>query len=276
KKKKKKKGGYISLGMQNEVMNIFARWNASLHIMNEQQAKHHTNDKWQKYEPIAYLRCPYYASAQLSYMCSEQDMLHGVWGGCELLMFGCEMLILNIDFEMKCYQVVHLDAVLHELTDGNPFLFVDMCLLSGFDSCRQFEPLMFVRGGGIDKKHTWNHYNSRKSHEKPPMFSYAVEKVMEIGGGLKTVEMYYAPTVTESHSSHSSKFSPKVNSTQWSDLLLSKAKTQTNQGQPQLPDIISEDKTEEADSHSVHEEAPLDLDDDILPSFHSKDRRIRR
>ena len=69
-------------------------------------------------------------------------MLHAVCGGCDLLMFGGEKVILNIDFKATSYEVTDLDQVLYALgVETNPNAFIDTCLLSGFDASRTFEPL---------------------------------------------------------------------------------------------------------------------------------------
>lgn len=155
---------------------------------DKQERKESKNDETNKaqllryYEPISWMRAPYYAAAQLAFLESKEEMLHAVYGGCDLLMFGGETVILSIDFDKNCYDVAHLDQILYALSIENPFTFVDICLLSGFDACRTFEPLTSTsnvmsalneaNSKDNDKNTNKNNRNSRGRSMKRRNFSF--------------------------------------------------------------------------------------------------------
>jgi hypothetical protein len=86
------------------------------------------------------LRAPMLAWGQLCYF----SRVHAVvWchGTTELLMAGCERVVLSIDFAAGTFKYVELRRVLDDL--GVPLdHFVDMCILAGFDHSLTFPPLL--------------------------------------------------------------------------------------------------------------------------------------
>lgn len=156
------KGGYVSQSTQNELFRIFAKWNSLIPTFtaaaNAVDCENKDNDcisNVKEYHPINWFRAPFYAAAQLAFLQSEQEMLHAVCGGCDLLMFGCEKVILNINFNDGSYDVTDLDQVLYALSvTSNPYSFVDTCLLSGFDASRTFEPLTLTNEYIVRKHNT--------------------------------------------------------------------------------------------------------------------------
>ena len=150
--------GYVSISAQDDLIRIFSRWNAMIPQRNKslraqyfvrlkEQSDNEEKQKREIPEPnyfreISWFRAPYYAASQMAYLESQEEMLHAVCGGCDLLMFGGEKVILNIDFKTARYEVTDLDQVLYALgVDNDPYCFIDTCLLSGFDASRTFEPL---------------------------------------------------------------------------------------------------------------------------------------
>jgi len=91
-------------------------------------------------EGMDVFRSPSAAAAQLSYL-YELHCCHAVFGGLELLLYGVEEVICSMNFTRGTYEVVRLQDVLDDLVlDFKAFL--DACLLSGFDVCRTFPPLL--------------------------------------------------------------------------------------------------------------------------------------
>ena len=166
--------GYVSISAQDDLIRIFSRWNAMLSQRNKLLQTEYEKKKRQQpltgiqvekpnyFKPISWFRAPYYAASQMAYLESQEEMLHAVCGGCDLLMFGGEKVILNIDFKTSSYEVTDLDRVLYALkVNQSPYCFIDTCLLSGFDASRTFEPLTLAttltsfkdaRNGGGRKK----------------------------------------------------------------------------------------------------------------------------
>eukprot|EP00494_Astrolonche_serrata_P028956 UN29223 len=86
------------------------------------------------------MRSPSSSSAQLSYF-DQLTACHTVFGGFELLLYGVKEVIISFDFKRNCYEFVDLNEILNDLAlDFSAFL--DSCLLSGFDVCRTFPPLL--------------------------------------------------------------------------------------------------------------------------------------
>ena len=145
--------GYVSISAQDDLIRIFSRWNAMIPQRNKSLQAQYEQKKREAltgieipkphfFKPISWFRAPYYAASQMAYLESQEEMLHAVCGGCDLLMFGGEKVILNIDFKTSSYEVTDLDRVLYALEVNNcPYSFIDTCLLSGFDASRTFEPL---------------------------------------------------------------------------------------------------------------------------------------
>merc|ERR1712228_227057 len=133
------------------------------------------------FKKIAWFRAPYYSGSQLAYLESEQEMLHAVCGGCDLLMFGGEKVILNIDFKTASYEVTDLDQVLYALgVDNNPYCFIDTCLLSGFDARRTFEPLTLQNN---KSKSATTKTSSRRNFS----YQFSLEQVLKKGSGIAVI-----------------------------------------------------------------------------------------
>ena len=151
--------GYVSISAQDDLIRIFSRWNVLIPQRNQQLRKQWLDQQKKAgeqgttgttapiaepnyFRAISWIRAPYYAASQMAYLESQEEMLHAVCGGCDLLMFGGEKVILNIDFMNGVFETTDLDRVLFALqVDRCPYSFIDTCLLSGFDASRTFEPL---------------------------------------------------------------------------------------------------------------------------------------
>merc|ERR1719461_1437371 len=161
------------------------------------------------FKPISWFRAPYYAASQMAYLESHEEMLHAVCGGCDLLMFGGEKVILNIDFKTASYEVTDLDQVLYALgVSDDPYCFVDTCLLSGFDASRTFEPLTLtkLRDELKQNKEKETDSNSKKTTNKKGHsrrnFSYqhSLEQVLKRGSGLAVINEYLCTFNDDVHS----------------------------------------------------------------------------
>eukprot|EP01084_Bolivina_argentea_P168847 292731_1 len=188
--------GYVSISAQDDLIRIFCRWNAmipsrnkSLNAQYEERQKNTTAPAAPNYfKPISWIRAPYYAASQMAYLESQEQMLHAVCGGCDLLMFGGERVILNIDFENTIYEVTDLDQVLYALrVNHKPYSFLDSCLLSGFDASRTFAPLTFTAPSTDQTKNkTFDKRPSRRN------FSYKIslDHVLNKGSGIGVINDY--------------------------------------------------------------------------------------
>ena len=165
--------GYVSSTMQDYLIKIFLDWNILINKWNK-----NIGNKDKIYHKIQWLRAPFYSTSQLAYLHSNQEMLHCVFGGCDLLMFGCECLIININFKNNSFEITYLDQILYTLNlMDNPELFIDACLLSGFDQCRTFEPLTYT-----------SLYNNARSRNFS--FEYALDKITKNGKGISVIDKY--------------------------------------------------------------------------------------
>jgi len=198
--------GYVSVSAQDDLIRIFSRWNATIPQRNAQlrtdyvaalkEAESKDNeDSVSKavaepnyFKPISWFRAPYYAASQMAYLESQEEMLHAVCGGCDLLMFGGEKVILNIDFLNDVFETTDLDRVLFALkVDRSPYCFIDTCLLSGFDASRTFEPLT------LNDLHSLSaESNSTKRGRSHRNFSYkySLDQVLKKGNGESVIEEY--------------------------------------------------------------------------------------
>lgn len=88
-----------------------------------------------------FMRAPLLSWAQLAYF-QRARWTSATLGGSELLMAGCERVILSIDFEAGSYRFVELQRVLQELGTPSHDHFLDMCVLAGFDYCSTFPPAL--------------------------------------------------------------------------------------------------------------------------------------
>lgn len=180
--------GYVSISAQDDLIRIFSRWNAMIPQRNKSLHTQYLKDKKQNqstpepnyFKPISWFRAPYYAASQMAYLESQEEMLHAVCGGCDLLMFGGEKVILNIDFKTSSYEVTDLEKVLFALqVDSNPYCFIDTCLLSGFDASRTFEPLTLTSLNSLtDTTSSKNGSSGRKKGGARRNFSYKCMFVM--------------------------------------------------------------------------------------------------
>lgn len=173
--------GYVSVSAQDDLIRIFSRWNALIPQRNQQLRAQWLKEAESKengesinvpepnyFRPISWFRAPYYAASQMAYLESQEEMLHAVCGGCDLLMFGGEKVILNIDFLNCVFEATDLDRVLFALSvDRSPYCFIDTCLLSGFDASRTFEPLTMA-----DLQSLKADANSTKRSRQHRHFSY--------------------------------------------------------------------------------------------------------
>lgn len=87
------------------------------------------------------LRAPLLAWGQLAYF-SRHHAVTWCYGASDLLLAGCERVILSIDFATSTFRYVELRRVLEDLGGVSMDLFVDMCCLAGFDYCQTFPPLL--------------------------------------------------------------------------------------------------------------------------------------
>jgi hypothetical protein len=87
---------------------------------------------------IQCMRAPFSSWAQLSYMdLSPNGHFHAIYAGSELLMFKSDRIIVNIDFNNHSFEWLDKNTILQslELTED---MFLDMCILAGFDYCPTF------------------------------------------------------------------------------------------------------------------------------------------
>ena len=92
-------------------------------------------------ERFDFVRAPLLAWGQLA--CLERHRtVSAVVGGSELLMAGCERVILSIDFAAGTYNSVELRRVLEDVGSTSVNSFLDMCVLAGFDYSSTFPPLL--------------------------------------------------------------------------------------------------------------------------------------
>eukprot|EP00485_Elphidium_margaritaceum_P007507 CAMPEP_0202690400 /NCGR_PEP_ID=MMETSP1385-20130828/5395_1 /ASSEMBLY_ACC=CAM_ASM_000861 /TAXON_ID=933848 /ORGANISM="Elphidium margaritaceum" /LENGTH=1070 /DNA_ID=CAMNT_0049345661 /DNA_START=29 /DNA_END=3241 /DNA_ORIENTATION=+ len=226
--------GYVSVSAQDDLIRIFSRWNALIpeknrslqrgdaaasadlenhdqNAQNGEQAQPRPQGQESQennvYRPISWFRAPYYAASQMAYLESQEEMLHAVCGGCDLLMFGGEKVILNIDFGTSSFEVVDLEKVLFALkVELNPYCFVDTCLLSGFDASRTFEPLTLSSAppASLDSHHHHgyhSHQHNRRGKEpggrgggggmrRNFSFSHSLDMVQRKGSGLRVIHEF--------------------------------------------------------------------------------------
>mmetsp|Transcript_41106 Transcript_41106/g.36278 ORF Transcript_41106/g.36278 Transcript_41106/m.36278 type:complete len:1003 (+) Transcript_41106:126-3134(+) len=215
--------GYVSISAQDDLIRIFSRWNAMLPQRNKSlQARYEQKkrealtgihvEKPNYFKPISWFRAPYYAASQMAYLESQEEMLHAVCGGCDLLMFGGEKVILNIDFKTSSYEVTDLDRVLYALEVNNcPYSFIDTCLLSGFDASRTFEPLTLAQTmtSFKDDRSQRNGKGKKKgSGRRNFSYKHSLDKVLKKGSGISVInEFLYQFLDTGSTSSYNSNFS---------------------------------------------------------------------
>ncbi|KAL0092293.1 PIN domain-like protein [Phycomyces blakesleeanus] len=89
---------------------------------------------------IEFIRAPYSAWAQLSYMYNHpRPMVSAVYGGSELLMFNVDKVINAVDFEKASYTWISKKTVLQDLHVSEE-QFLDICILAGFEYCPSFPP----------------------------------------------------------------------------------------------------------------------------------------
>lgn len=86
------------------------------------------------------MRAPLLAWGQLAYFARHSAVAWCV-GGSELLVAGCERVVLSINFDAGSFRYVELRRVLDDLGCSLD-LFVDMCILAGFDYSATFPPLL--------------------------------------------------------------------------------------------------------------------------------------
>mmetsp|Transcript_22919 Transcript_22919/g.38984 ORF Transcript_22919/g.38984 Transcript_22919/m.38984 type:complete len:702 (-) Transcript_22919:69-2174(-) len=92
----------------------------------------------QKFE---FFRAPVLSWGQLMYF-EKQRRVACVYGGSELLMAGCDRVILSIDWHSGVYRYVDRRRVLDDLGTQSHTHFLDMCVLAGFDYASTYAPLL--------------------------------------------------------------------------------------------------------------------------------------
>ncbi|KAG0054478.1 hypothetical protein BGZ83_011165 [Gryganskiella cystojenkinii] len=90
---------------------------------------------------IDYMRAPYGAGPQLSYLeRNPKQIIHAILAGSETLMFDVDRVITSIDFTKQTFSVISKKDVLQDLYLSDD-QFLDLCILAGFDQFSTFPPL---------------------------------------------------------------------------------------------------------------------------------------
>ncbi|KYQ89439.1 5'3'-exonuclease N- and I-domain-containing protein [Tieghemostelium lacteum] len=98
-----------------------------------------------KQHGIEFFKAPYFVGPQLAYFSDPQQKsyLNAVYGSPELLLFGVQRLIIDIDFEKGTYVWVDLKTILQELAMTHD-QFIDACLICGYEYCAN-SPFPFAK-----------------------------------------------------------------------------------------------------------------------------------
>ncbi|GJJ68247.1 hypothetical protein EMPS_00593 [Entomortierella parvispora] len=90
---------------------------------------------------VDYMRAPYGAGAQLSYLeRNPKQIIHAIHGGSDILMFDVDRVITSIDFAKQSFTIISKKEVLQDLLLSDD-QFLDVCILAGFDQFTTFPPL---------------------------------------------------------------------------------------------------------------------------------------
>eukprot|EP00484_Ammonia_sp_Unknown_P030063 CAMPEP_0197027048 /NCGR_PEP_ID=MMETSP1384-20130603/7038_1 /TAXON_ID=29189 /ORGANISM="Ammonia sp." /LENGTH=1006 /DNA_ID=CAMNT_0042455839 /DNA_START=98 /DNA_END=3118 /DNA_ORIENTATION=- len=226
--------GYVSISAQDDLIRIFSRWNAmipqrnktlkSQYLKEQKQIQENVGDSTitlpqpQYFRAISWFRAPYYAASQMAYLESQEEMLHASYGGCDLLMFGAERVILNIDFKTATYEMTELEFVLNALkVDLNPYCFIDTCLLSGFDASRTFEPLTLTDLTSFVDNSSSMGGKKRSGSRRNWSYKHSLEQVLKRGSGLGVIQDHLCTfNDTGSTSSYNSNYSASTYTSQMS------------------------------------------------------------
>ncbi|ORX48366.1 hypothetical protein BCR36DRAFT_79758 [Piromyces finnis] len=125
---------------------------------------------------IEFMRAPYSSWAQLAYL-QQKGYIQSVYSGSEMLMW-CgdnDNVITNIDFDKKEFTWVEKIRVIQDLNLMHPDLFIDICMLAGFDWISTFPPLLsspnisFTFKGTVDMVQQYRTgYNAIQAHAEHP------------------------------------------------------------------------------------------------------------
>jgi len=123
---------------------------------------------------IEFMRAPYSSWAQLAYL-QQKGYVQSVYSGSEMLMW-CpdnDNVIINIDFDKKEFTWVDKIRVIQDLNLMHPDLFIDICMLAGFDWISTFPPLApntgFTFKGTVDMLQQYRTgFNAIQAHAEHP------------------------------------------------------------------------------------------------------------
>lgn len=90
---------------------------------------------------VTAFRAAYSCFGQLVHL-RRCGLVHAVYGGLELLLYGATRVILNIDEKEKKVTWVDMAEILEELELADTDAFIDMCLLGGYWHCRSVPATM--------------------------------------------------------------------------------------------------------------------------------------
>jgi len=125
---------------------------------------------------IEFMRAPYASWAQLAYL-QQRGYIQSVYSGSEMLMWcsDTENVILNIDFDKKEFSWIEKIRVIQDLNLIHPDLFIDICMLAGFDWISTFPPLVgnkntsFTFKGTVDMLQQYRTgFNAIQAHAEHP------------------------------------------------------------------------------------------------------------
>jgi len=124
---------------------------------------------------IEFMRAPYSSWAQLAYL-QQKGYIQSVYSGSEMLMW-CgdnDNVITNIEFDKKEFNWVEKMRVIQDLNLMHPDLFIDICMLAGFDWISTFPPLVtpnttFTFKGTVDMLQQFRTgFNAVQAHAEHP------------------------------------------------------------------------------------------------------------
>lgn len=147
---------------------------------------------------LSFVNAPFLAAPQLAYMeRHHRGFVHSMYGNEMLLLFdGVERVITSIDLDARTFTFVSKAEILSELK-CNADDFLDACILSGFEHCRTFPPLLdgsvTLRSPGGDPA---TNGPSASSSGAPVNPLTVVQLVKQHRGGYATVTALSAPPRT--------------------------------------------------------------------------------
>jgi hypothetical protein len=116
---------------------------------------------------VEFIRAPYSSLPQLAYLCHpSRNFIHAIHAPSDILLWDVERFVVSLDLENNSYNWVDKSTVLSDLRVKDD-LFIDLCLISGWDNCSTFPPFA-----------------------DPFNFKYICEAVRQVKSGFTLIQQY--------------------------------------------------------------------------------------